>query len=111
MTGSGTSGNKQDDGIDGVRYFCPRQTDVEPRKMRPGMAPAVRRSVQRRQDLGQTNSQAIEVAQRDEIFGRQGQPMGGEGCREDPVVGVYARESAWSREQRNQFSWSVLWLL
>ena len=62
---------------------------MERRRRPPGIAPAVGRSVQRRQGLGQTSSPAIEASQRDGIFSREGQPVGGEGCWEDPVAGTY----------------------
>ena len=52
--------------------------------------------MQRRQDLGQTSSPAIEVSQRGGIFGRRGQPVGSKGPQGDPVVAVCANESAQS---------------
>ena len=55
--------------------------------------PAVGKSVQRRPGLGQTSSQANEVSQRGGRFDRPGQPVGGEGCRGDPVVEGYASGS------------------
>ena len=58
--------------------------------------PAARRSAQRRQGLGQTSSPAIEVSRRGGIFGRRGQPVGGEGLQGDPVVAVCTNESAQS---------------
>ena len=67
--------------------------------------------MQKRQGLEQTNRPAIEVSQSNGIFGCQGQQVGGEGCRENPVGGAYASASAQSWEQRNPSSWSVQWLL
>ena len=111
MRGSGTSGSRQGDCKDEGTCLCPRRRAVEWRKRRPGIVPATGRSVQRRQGLGQTNSPAIEVSQRDGKFGRQGEPVGGEGSREDPAVGGYASGSAQSWELRNQPFWTVQWLL
>ena len=58
------------------------------------MVLAVGKYVQRRQGLGQTNSPASKVSQRDVKFGRLGQPVGAERSRVNSVVGGYATGSA-----------------
>ena len=88
MRGLGTSGSRQDGGIDEGRCLCQRQRGVEQRRRRPETMPVAGRSEQKSQGLEQTSSPAIGVSQRGGIFGDQGQPVGGEGYREGPIVRV-----------------------